>query len=263
MAGGDLLYIFAFIILPTAVLVSCIWALIMLRNGALLPPRHVVAREVDPADEDADAALTEMNPVEETGEHVIVEPAAAPRTVAAMAQVASDATAVVETDPAVRPHGDVGAVESPAAASQVYQSPAEEPPTVVTATVERTQELAVVPLDAIDAGDEQHPTPAPDEPEPVAGADTLGNLDTPSAVPASVLMVPLDEPARPATETAPAAASEPSAPAEGSPDPPPVTAATARRPTRRVAQLRPHDSEPSRSRPRAGQRREPRRSAGE
>ena len=39
MSGGDFLFIFSFIVLPTAILVSAIWALIALRAGVLLPPR--------------------------------------------------------------------------------------------------------------------------------------------------------------------------------------------------------------------------------
>jgi len=41
MSGGDLLFIFSFLILPTVILVSCIWLYILLRKGILLPPaRH-------------------------------------------------------------------------------------------------------------------------------------------------------------------------------------------------------------------------------
>ena len=39
MSGGDFLFIFSFIVLPTAILVSAIWALVALRAGVLLPPR--------------------------------------------------------------------------------------------------------------------------------------------------------------------------------------------------------------------------------
>jgi hypothetical protein len=38
MSGGDFLFIFSFLILPTIILVSCIWLYILLRKGVLLPP---------------------------------------------------------------------------------------------------------------------------------------------------------------------------------------------------------------------------------
>lgn len=47
MSGGDFLFIFSFIILPTAILVSAVWALIAIRAGVLLPPRGIVDQEYD------------------------------------------------------------------------------------------------------------------------------------------------------------------------------------------------------------------------
>lgn len=43
MSGGDLLFIFAFIVLPTALLVSCLWLYVLLRRGMLLPRRALPA----------------------------------------------------------------------------------------------------------------------------------------------------------------------------------------------------------------------------
>ena len=40
MSTGDLLFIFAFIVLPTIILVSCIWTLLLIRAGVLLPARR-------------------------------------------------------------------------------------------------------------------------------------------------------------------------------------------------------------------------------
>jgi hypothetical protein len=40
MSGGDLLFYFTFFILPTVIIVSSIWAYVLLRKGVLLPPRR-------------------------------------------------------------------------------------------------------------------------------------------------------------------------------------------------------------------------------
>lgn len=61
MSGGDFLFIFSFIILPTAILVSAIWALIAIRTGVLLPPRQVADHEYDAWDK-GDVEAEEISP---------------------------------------------------------------------------------------------------------------------------------------------------------------------------------------------------------
>lgn len=239
MAGGDLLYIFAFIILPTGVLVSCIWALIMLRKGVLLPERPAAAREWrEVADSGEEAPREETNLIEETGEHVVIEPARPIRTPVA---AASTGASVAQGSPVSPPAASADAVVAPV-------SP-DAPP-----VVEQTQELTVLSLDAPPVADaQQGETIAAAEPaaiEPVAAPDDA-NPARPVAESPDLLMVPLKDvlggsgPER--VETA--------APAAEPPQAPPVTATTPRRPARRVAQLRPTEAEASRPRPRAGQRR--------
>ena len=94
MAGGDLLYILAFIILPTAVLVSCIWALILLRKGVLLPVRRAPVH--DPAGIASDERTAA---VEETGEHEIVE--ALPSTTAEVVDISAEVDSQPEASPAL------------------------------------------------------------------------------------------------------------------------------------------------------------------
>jgi hypothetical protein len=221
MAGGDLLYIFAFIILPTAVLVSCIWALIMLRNGRLLPQRPM------PRDYELDKSLEDetdhaRDPIEETGEHVLIEPIQ-PAAVAPAAPTAGpdDRSAPIPT-PVVAEASDVPIVE-------------------------QTQELSAVPVEAA----------ADDLP---AGVTDLPAAPSPAA--ADVLMVPLEEPAprysNGRTEP-PAAAEVAHATADVEPEAAevePVAAAAPepQRPARRPVRLHPSEPDPARPRPRIGQR---------
>jgi hypothetical protein len=239
MAGGDLLYIFAFIILPTAVLVSCIWALIMLRKGVLLPERRAVARDwrVD-SDTEEDVPLDEPNLAEETGEHVVIEPAMPIRT---PVTAASPAASVA----------DGSSVSSPAASADAVVAPVapNEPP-----AVEQTQELAVLSMDAEPVADaQQGATIAPAEAAALAPVDAPDDAEPapPDAEAPDLLMVPLD--------VAPGGSRperiEPTTSAAEQPQGPPATATTPRRPPRRVVQRRPTEAEPSRPRPRAGQRR--------
>ena len=52
MSTGDLLFIFAFIVLPTIILVSCIWTLLLIRAGVLLPARRAVVNDTEALVED-------------------------------------------------------------------------------------------------------------------------------------------------------------------------------------------------------------------
>src|SRR5688500_15393077 len=83
MAGGDLLFIVAFIILPTVVLVSCVWSLVLIKKGVLLPERRVPVRpepdwaadgaEDDEATELGDVAFVEATAVVDDGQSAINE----------------------------------------------------------------------------------------------------------------------------------------------------------------------------------------------
>ena len=256
MAGGDLLYIFAFIILPTAVLVSCIWALVMLRKGALLPVRPVIEREGDPAaDRDEEKVHDDANPVEETGEHVAIEPA-------------STATVLVASNSAI-PVGEAVPAAEPVDDAEAGLPPMAESPRVVTAedeplAVERTQELTVLPVEVVGAGDAMRDEAEPDDREAVVeqpGSDRQDAVQAPPAGnPASVLIVPLDDVAHPAAaSTPPPREPQMAQRSGGQPVAPPATATTPRRSARRVVQLRPTEAEPVRPRPRTGQRRVARR----
>ncbi|HEX5165657.1 MAG TPA: hypothetical protein VFV93_09700 [Thermomicrobiales bacterium] len=251
MAGGDLLYIGAFIILPTAVLVSCIWALLLLRNGRLLPPRPVARYEM--AGEDVladDEREDEPNPVEETGEHVVIAPA---QPIAPPVPVAP--TTAMST----------GATVAPAA--PVISEP---PP------AERTQEMAAVPVEE-PAGVQRSSAEAVGA-EPAEIAEMTESEEAPAAAKATpdagpnvepapdLLLVPLDEPlvVQPDANgvmangtNAAAAAVEADAANQTTP------ATPSRRAPRRVGLPRQTNDGPPRSRPRTGQRRAARRSESE
>lgn len=241
MAGGDFLYIFAFIILPTAVLVSCIWALILLRKGALLPERPVRQYNVLDAEQEDDGK-PEHDLVEETGEHVVIEPARQPEP----------AVAPVATAPVID--------ERPAASAEPVAAP------VVTEVgdipvVERTQEMSAVPVGAapVDAA-------RPEEPpvEPVEAVEAVDSPATQSRTdPDDVLIVPLEEPL-PRYANGRTAPDVVNTVDEAAGEVEPVTAAMPdrRRETRRPVRLRPGEADPARSRPRIGQRRTTRRDGG-
>jgi hypothetical protein len=252
MAGGDLLYIVAFIILPTAVLVSCIWALALLRSGRLLPARPVARYELASDEDLADDDLEDQpSPTEETGEHVVIAPAAAAPVVAVpvpAAIVAEERVPVTSTSAPV----------------------ADQPP-----PAERTQEMAAVPV-----GEHAARPEPPDEPEmaeiatvadePAPGIAPVAEVEhadeASSSDPASdLLLVPLDEPFRtdpnPAGElTRQNGASAVPAAVE---DDEAAAITPTRRAPRRVGLPRPSSAGPTQPRPRTGQRRAARRSGGE
>lgn len=232
MSGGDLLFIVAFIILPTAVLVSCIWALILLRRGVLLPERPAPVRNRPmAAASDADEDDDELGLVEETGEHSIVEVEAA--------------------------------AFAPAATSPDVAEPAQDelPPS------ERTQDLEVWQT-GTEGEPEQADVPPATESAQTGTAELVAD-DSPPPVavtpeaPAEAfdpLLAPLDELPRDAQpDDQPAAeASEDDGAGQ---DAPPVNGP--RRLPRRFAQPRPASDAPQRPRPRVGQRRDIRRPGDE
>jgi hypothetical protein len=114
MSSGDLLFIFTFLILPTIILVSCIWLYILLRKGVLLPPARMIQVSADDADdmeapESASDALVE-EPT--SGAPVIVSSTVSVgsgETSSAPDQTVQIATASVEGD-----HEGIETVDAPA-----------------------------------------------------------------------------------------------------------------------------------------------------
>lgn len=276
MAGGDLLYIFAFIILPTAVLVSCIWALLLLRKGVLLPVRPTSQHDPSHKPEQTDdAAEREFDLVEETGEHTIVEPLA---TFPAATSPAPTAAAPVS------PLTNAG---NPVAGPSVTDMrPAPEPAASEPPAAERTQELTVLPVEVADAeGTDRDRERAAEEPletghptsMPATTGEAAQSTDPASDAAPGVVIVPLDEPPTTPPSSIRAAerlsAATPSSTASrvpdasradgGQPDVPPSALSSARRPARRITHVRSTDEASSRPRPRTGQRRSPRQPDGE
>lgn len=97
LSGGDIAFIAAFIVLPTFVLASCIWAIIAIRAGVLLPQRSAqlelddgaeamppewpyVAGEQTAFDDMAPAAPQPAESVTGTAEHTAILPDAPPES---------------------------------------------------------------------------------------------------------------------------------------------------------------------------------------
>ncbi|MCO5177895.1 MAG: hypothetical protein M9890_13140 [Thermomicrobiales bacterium] len=97
MSTGDLLFIFAFIVLPTIILVSCIWTLLLIRAGVLLRDRP----RVQPAG-DATGDVVSDDIVDDTAiETAIV---AAPTAAVVAVEPEPEAALVVEAEaPIVEP----------------------------------------------------------------------------------------------------------------------------------------------------------------
>jgi hypothetical protein len=96
LSGGDIAFIAAFIVLPTLILASCIWAIIAIRAGALLPQRAPLAAHEDdtealppewpfvageqmPFDATASNELSPVGASTGTAEHTAILPDAAAR----------------------------------------------------------------------------------------------------------------------------------------------------------------------------------------
>jgi hypothetical protein len=108
LSGGDIAFIAAFIVLPTFILASCIWALIAIRAGVLLPERARLA----PAD-DADAMSPEWPYVEQAAAEA--EPAAPYAEPAAPYAATDERTAELSTaqaQPKIEPEPSVAAESS-------------------------------------------------------------------------------------------------------------------------------------------------------
>jgi len=250
MSGGDLLYIFAFIILPTAVLVACIWALILLRRGALLPARSAAAHELSDEHVEYDGLDDRgVSLVEETVEHTIVAPIAdVPVTIATPLAEVDSPVAVPVTD-------ESPLVQESASVTAPGTSPVDEPP-----PTERTQELSVVPTELSDASDVNvEPDETPVNPSTIADDPGVASGAVEAALPScdgsGVMIVPLDEPSRAASAECGTAPPADAANAGGdAPSPSSSPPSSARRPPRRVAQRRVAEEALPRSRPRTGQR---------
>jgi len=263
MSTGDLLFIFAFIVLPTIILVSCIWTLLLIRAGVLLPER----RHIQPAAETTSAELSD-DVIDDTAVETAI--VAAPTA----------AVVVVEPEPDVAP---VDVAEEP-----VIEAPVADPePMIVNEAVEdaeaepltddaaderfeQTTDFPVITDAMLAEADGHEQVGAEDDvvivsqPEPVAEppampmpAPVAEQLATPPAVEASqpdpapeldVLFVPLpdDEPADDFAEVAAQAPEADEAAADDEQDNDsgaPREGRSRRKPVRRVAQLRPSEEQ--------------------
>lgn len=142
MTAGDILFIVSFIILPTAIIVSCIWALVLIRRGVLFanqPPRSASqARESGYGagyigDDDAIAMDLDMDTGVDTrayaddAEPMAVEPyspAPTPPSIAPAAAPAALAASAATRQPTRRA---VAPPAAAAAAAPATSSPAREP----------------------------------------------------------------------------------------------------------------------------------------
>lgn len=146
MSGGDFLFIFSFIILPTAILVSTIWALIALRMGVLLPPRP-------PMDLDAEYDVSD----ESLDEHVPVRPQRPGTDRAAVTTVSAVPASIESTVPrTMSPAGDalVAAPASVADVEYVASSPVAPEAVrhdIVDAPTEQTLEMDALEVTEVDA----------------------------------------------------------------------------------------------------------------
>ncbi|MGH9174557.1 MAG: hypothetical protein ACRD1H_09370 [Vicinamibacterales bacterium] len=218
MAGGDLLFFVAFIIFPTVVLVSCVWSLVLIKKGVLLPERRLPVRpepvwDADDAEDDEATELGDVAIVDATT--AIDDGQAAINETSEFAVVAEDANSSPMATDQVDEQVDVtDEVASPAAGPD---DPAEAIPPVDLSVEQPLDSGSDTRADELDAALTQS---VPDQPvgEPVV---------TP-------LIVPLEE------------------------DPPTVDAPRIqqpRKPARRLGQFRTMDEQPARPRPRVGQRR--------
>lgn len=263
MSTGDLLFIFAFIVLPTIILVSCIWTLLLIRAGVLLPER----RHIQPAAETTSAELSD---------DVIVNTAVETAIVAAP----TAAVVAVEPEPEVAPvvAAEEPVVEAPVAdpepvlVSEIVEDAETEPPTddVADERFEKTTDFPVITDAMLAEADEHEQVGAEDDvvvvsqPEPVAEPPTMPmpapvaeQLATPPAVEASqpdpapeldVLFVPLPDD-EPADDFADVAADAPAADDAAADDEQDGESGgtregrSRRKPVRRVAQLRPSEEQ--------------------
>jgi hypothetical protein len=240
MAGGDLLFIVSFIILPTAIVVSCVWALILIKKGVLLPDRRLPV-EAAPEDSEAETSL-----VEETGEHVAVT-----ETVPT-SEMTLEIAGVTATGAAHGEHAVAQDDGAPGVADAGAVIDADEGPRV---DGQGTDELTLPDWMELPEPDEAGEVPPRSDDVIVAVRAARALTPAPEQVPNG------DAAGSPVLDGAPAEAQATPVivPLEDVPAPGANAVTPPRRPARRVAQLRPTDEPAGRPRPRAGQRRTARR----
>lgn len=196
MSTGDLLFIFAFIVLPTIILVSCIWTLLLIRAGVLLPARRAVVNDIEALVEDDDPQPVDA--VETTMAHEI--PALANEAEPVVIEVV-EAPAVDTAIPAPEPLPAIEPVIADAKLAEASQEPApdDEPknefehttefPIIDDAMIERAAEAATAeaqpPPPAASDEPAQEPVPAPDVQPEESASESAPNLE--------VLFVPLPD----------------------------------------------------------------------
>jgi hypothetical protein len=189
MSSGDLLFIFSFIVLPTIILVSCIWALWLIRAGTLLSPRRVRPDAVTETPQEEQALEVEQ-PEQSVAEPVIVSPDVTTEQPivtgdqVAMADPDAEDTAPVEqeaepvtemttdlpiitqadidaeSEPAVEASDDIVAhIEPVVEQAAVVAEPNEDEPVVAPPPVAEDPDILLVPLDE-DTSEEQESTQA-------------------------------------------------------------------------------------------------------
>lgn len=194
MSTGDLLFIFAFIVLPTIILVSCIWTLLLIRAGVLLPARRFVLSDADAqsdeeqpqaADAVAATAVHELPAATRAAEPATVEIVEMPETAAAL--------------PAPEP---VAAIEPGEDSVEPVAAVSAEPPADEAADVlEHTTDFPIIDdtmLEQAAPAEEVSPegSPTPVEPPPVSRPEAPPPVSTEPEPELDVLFVPLpdDEP---------------------------------------------------------------------
>jgi hypothetical protein len=262
MSSGDLLFIFSFIVLPTIILVSCIWALWLIRAGALLPPRRMRM------DARVDAVADERAQAQEHEQELQQAVAAAPIT------VSSDvAESVVQAVPDTAAQQTIVADAAPLTEDDaVGVTAASEPDGEPEPVTDMTSDLPVVTQPQIQAERESVASTPPDSSVPTEPADDHTVIDeladddlADSALPAAdldILFVPLDPETMEEPEStqameverepdatthsngarAPQAGQKKQAPAQRK-----SGSGNRRKPSRRVAQLRPTEEPQPRS----------------
>lgn len=260
MSTGDLLFVFAFIVLPTVILVSCIWTLLLIRAGVLLPARRVVVADSGPPMEDTSAR--QPDDVETTMIHdaPLLAGESAPGVAGAI-----ETPVVLAALPAPEP---LRAIEPVIAAAEPTPV-SEEPDSISTpdARLEQTTEFPIIDdamledavAEAATTDVEPGLTAPPIGQKPAEPAPAEAQSDTPASAPGedlAILFVPLDEP--PSADS-PLSASNGAHPAERMDeaeetfatdepgDEPNLQRASRsrRKPVRRVAQLRPSEEQSS------------------
>lgn len=251
MSTGDLLFIFAFIILPTIILVSCIWTLLLIRAGVLLPARRIAVGETGD-----DTQLEESSgEIEATGEPAVViaaEPAPAgilPAIDASAALPAPEPLLAIESIASVPEPAPI-LDESTSTATQDAFEQTTDLPIIDSAMLEQADPIADAPAETVAPPLPQEPRPAQWDPAPEAPAMETPGSPEPEL---EVLFVPMpddsvDEDAALWASNGrltpdPVDDDEADEAAEGHSSP--QNSRARRKPVRRVAQLRPSEDQAS------------------